>query len=69
MKKKLTRVIRKHGRWHIAYVTEIPGVNTQGRSRRSARRNLEEALVLIRRVRAELLFGRRRERSATISSA
>jgi predicted RNase H-like HicB family nuclease len=47
MKKKLTRVIRKHGRWYIAYIREIPGVNTQGRSRRSARRNLEEALTLI----------------------
>jgi len=26
MKKKLTRVIRKHGRWYIAYIREIPGM-------------------------------------------
>jgi predicted RNase H-like HicB family nuclease len=54
MKKKLTRIIRKHGRWYIAYIREIPGVNTQGRSRRSARRNLEEALALIIETRAEI---------------
>jgi predicted RNase H-like HicB family nuclease len=47
MKQKLTRVIQKYGGWYIAYIKEIPGVNTQGRTRRSARRNLKEALVLI----------------------
>jgi predicted RNase H-like HicB family nuclease len=46
MKRKLTRVIQKHDGWYIGYVKEIPGVNTQGRTRRSARRNLKEALAL-----------------------
>jgi hypothetical protein len=32
MKKKITRVIRISGGWYIAYIKEIPGVNTQGRS-------------------------------------
>jgi predicted RNase H-like HicB family nuclease len=47
MKPLLTRVIEKRGRWYIAYVKEIPGVNTQGRTRAEARHNLEEAFSLI----------------------
>ena len=39
-----TAVIQKRGRWYVAYVEEIPGVNTQGRTLRDARRNLREAL-------------------------
>jgi predicted RNase H-like HicB family nuclease len=31
----------------VAYVEEIPGVNTQGRTLAEARRNLKEALTLI----------------------
>ena len=31
----------------MAYVEEIPGVNTQGRTLAEARRNLKEALTLI----------------------
>jgi predicted RNase H-like HicB family nuclease len=54
MSKRITRVIQKHGSWYIAYVREIPGVNTQGRPRRSARRNLKEALALIVKVNREL---------------
>jgi predicted RNase H-like HicB family nuclease len=47
MKKKFTSVIQKRGRWYIAYVKEIPGVNTQGRSLAEARSNPKEALALI----------------------
>jgi len=47
MKKRITPVVKKHGKWYVAYVREIPGVNTQGRTRRSARRNLKEGLQLI----------------------
>ena len=43
MKKRLTRVIEKQGRWYVAYVREIPGVNTQGRTLTKARANLKEA--------------------------
>ena len=32
MKKRLTQVIEKHGTWYVAYVREISGVNTQGRT-------------------------------------
>jgi len=59
MIKRLTSVIEKHGRWYVAYVREIPGVNTQGRTRRSARRNLKEALALVVLVNRELATLRR----------
>lgn len=42
-----TAVIQKRGRWYVAYVEEIPGVNTQGRTLAEARRNLKEALRLV----------------------
>jgi predicted RNase H-like HicB family nuclease len=42
-----TAVIQKRGRWYVAFVEEIPGVNTQGRTLAEARRNLKEALRLI----------------------
>jgi predicted RNase H-like HicB family nuclease len=47
MKKKITHIIRKSGDWYIAYIKEIPGVNTQGRTHAEARENLEEALQLV----------------------
>jgi len=53
VKKKITRVIRKSGSWYIAYIKELPGVNTQGRTLAEARSNLKEALALVTEVRAE----------------
>lgn len=47
MTRKFTAVIEKKGRWYIAWVEEIPGVNTQGKTLAEARRNLKEALQLI----------------------
>ncbi len=44
MEREFTAVIEKRGRWYVAYVEEIPGVNTQGRTLAEARRNLKEAL-------------------------
>jgi predicted RNase H-like HicB family nuclease len=54
MKQQFTSVMEKHGKWYVAYINEIPGVNTQGRTRKSARRNLKEALALIIRANREL---------------
>ena len=51
--KKITLIIRKSGTWYIAYIKEIPGVNTQGRTLAEARSNLKEALALITEVRSE----------------
>jgi predicted RNase H-like HicB family nuclease len=47
MKHEFTSVIEKRGKWYVAYVEEIPGVNTQGRTLAEARRNLKEALTLV----------------------
>ena len=47
MSREFTAVYQKEGRWYIAYVEEIPGVNTQGRTMAEARENLKEALQLI----------------------
>jgi predicted RNase H-like HicB family nuclease len=47
MTREFTAVIEKKGRWYVAWVEEIPGVNTQGKTLAEARRNLKEALHLI----------------------
>ena len=39
---------------YVAYVEEIPGVNTQGETLDEARQNLREALELVLEVRREL---------------
>ncbi|MGC2531021.1 MAG: type II toxin-antitoxin system HicB family antitoxin [Candidatus Acidiferrum sp.] len=54
MKRQFTSVIEKRGRWYVAYIEEIPGVNTQGRTIAEARRNLKEALTLVIEANREL---------------
>lgn len=54
MKKRITPVIVKRGKWYVAYVREIPGVNTQGRTVAEARRNLKEALSMVIEANREL---------------
>jgi predicted RNase H-like HicB family nuclease len=49
-----TAIFEKHGKWYAAYVEEIPGVNTQGRTLAEARRNLKEALQLVLEVNRSL---------------
>ena len=44
MSTQLTAVYEKRGDWYVAYLQEIPGVNTQGRTKQEARENLEDAL-------------------------
>jgi predicted RNase H-like HicB family nuclease len=41
------RYSRERGRWYVAYIEEIPGINTQGRTLAEARRNLRKAFQLI----------------------
>ena len=45
--KQFTGVYKKTGKWYLAWVEEIPGVNTQGKTLREAKENLREALSLI----------------------
>lgn len=47
MTREFTVVYERRGRWYVAYVEEIPGVNTQGRTLEEARENVKEALELI----------------------
>jgi predicted RNase H-like HicB family nuclease len=54
MTREFTAVIEKRDRWYVAYVEEIPGVNTQGRTLSEARRNLKAALRLILEANREL---------------
>ena len=44
---KFTAVYEEDGDWWIAYVEELPGANTQGRTLDEARKNLKEAVELI----------------------
>jgi len=63
MKHEFTSVIEKRGRWYVAYIEEIPGVNTQGRTLAEARRNLKEALTLIIEANRELAAKQRPTRA------
>ena len=46
-KQQYTAIFKKKGRWILAWIEEIPGANTQGRTMQEARENLREALSLI----------------------
>jgi predicted RNase H-like HicB family nuclease len=37
-------VIQQHGEWWIGWVTEVPGVNSQGQTREELLDNLRDAL-------------------------
>ena len=45
--RQFTAVFRKAGKWYLAWIEEIPGVNTQGKTLKEAKENLKEALLLI----------------------
>jgi predicted RNase H-like HicB family nuclease len=55
MERKFTAIIEKLGKWYVATVKEMPGVNTQGRTLAEARRNLKEALELVIEANRELV--------------
>ena len=48
MKGKLTLVLEKRGPWFIAYIKELPGVNTQGRTFVEAYRTVDDALRMVK---------------------
>ncbi len=56
-------MIEKRGKWYVAYVEEIPGANTQGRTLAEARRNLKEVLAMVIEANRELA-ARERTRKA-----
>lgn len=46
-KREFTAVYQKRGNRYVAWIEEIPGVNTQGNTKKEAKENLKEALFLI----------------------
>lgn len=46
MKRQFTANYKKTGTWYSAWIEEIPGVNTQGKTQAEAKENLKEALLL-----------------------
>ncbi len=61
MKHQFTSVIEKRGKWYVAFIEEIPGVNSQGRTLAEARRNLKEALTMVIEANRELAAKQRSE--------
>jgi predicted RNase H-like HicB family nuclease len=47
MELKLTAVFQKVPEGYIAFVEELPGANTQGKTLEEARENLKEAIELV----------------------
>lgn len=58
MKREFTAIYQKRGKWYIAWVEEVPGVNTQGKTLREAKDNLKEALQLVLETNHALTLGR-----------
>ena len=55
---QFTAVYIKHGKWYTAFVEEIPGVNTQGKTLKEAKKNLKDALELVLQTNKELAHRR-----------
>lgn len=51
----LTAIYRKVDEGYIAYVEEIPGVNTQGSDLKETKENLREALRLVLEVNRDMI--------------
>ncbi|MDO8728461.1 MAG: type II toxin-antitoxin system HicB family antitoxin [bacterium] len=47
MTNSYTALYKKSGGWYAAWIEEISGVNTQGKTLKEARENLKEALTLV----------------------
>ncbi len=58
MQRKYTAVFKKSGKWIVAWLEEIPGVNTQGRTMKEARSNLKEAAQLVFSMRGQPKSGK-----------
>ena len=47
MEREYTAVFKKSGTWFVAWLEEVPGVNTQGRTLKEARENLKDAAQMV----------------------
>lgn len=46
-KLEFTAVYKKDGKSYVGWIEEVPGVNTQGNTKKEVKENLKEALGLI----------------------
>lgn len=46
-KRNFTAVYKKSGKWYLAWIEEVPGVNTQGKTLKEVKENLKDALILV----------------------
>ena len=54
MENSYTAVFKKTKDWWIAFVEELPGANTQGKTIDEARKNLKEAVEIILKANRQL---------------
>ena len=59
-KLQFTAVYKKSRKWYLAWIEELPGVNTQGKPIKEAKENLKEALALILETNRALSESRRK---------
>ena len=50
-----TAIYKKSGKYYSAWIMEVPGVNTQGKTKKEAESNLREALKLVLAAREKYL--------------
>ena len=46
-KREFTAIYKKEGNSYVGWIEEVPGVNTQGHTKKEVKENLKEALELI----------------------
>jgi len=64
LKREFTAIYQKQDKNYIAWIEEIPGVNTQGKTKKETSENLKDALTLIlkaNRALSKKRFGRKHE--------
>jgi predicted RNase H-like HicB family nuclease len=67
MKREFTAIYKKSGKWILAWIEEIPGVNTQGKTIKEAKENLKEALFLILETNRAIAIGKSGDKRESIS--
>ncbi len=66
---KITASYKKVGKWYAGWIDEIPGVNTQGRTLVSCKKNLREALKLVietNKMLTEKNFGKQAKQTSSV---
>ncbi len=56
-----TAVFERHGKWHIGYIPELPGVHAQEATLAAARKSLRLAVRELAELNPDQVFGARRK--------